>query len=502
MAYNFYGDPTSQAMALGAHKSDNELRAAQAMAQGQAASNVPGAQANILSTIYSQPAQFAGNIGNMYGAAANAAQAAYGSQANATAGAYGGYAGGLGGLGVGLGNAYGAYAGGLGNTATAMANERSNFYGANAMAEAARQGSAGQMGAAALGAYGSTANSAMNAWGQNQTSYNKAMSDMSAANQMALSNYGVGRSGALAQLGDSYASAGKGFAGAEAISNLDLSAGYGGGGGGYGPGGGFSANGPDGPIASGGYGSAPGGYGSVPGGDGFFINAKRSSDGSGSGKFAAPTYGGLDRLQSNLMSRDLPDAMSGNYLTGMDAINLQHYTSRGQPSQMLGQSLDGLMQLGAQGYGASADGMNQFYATQNNPRNRADYTSVLDGLASGFRDTGSQMRDLGGQMGGGYRDALGQIDRGYGTAMGVIRGGLNDARGDANRMYDNFRDDARLGLRGVLGKGIVPLTSQELQRQYAAQDTARIRAERERDRKKNQALAAGEPMPYGSKFLY
>jgi hypothetical protein len=492
MAYNFYGNPQSQAMALAAHQSDNELRGAQAMAQGQAASNVPGAQANILSTIYSQPAQFAGNIGNMYGAAANAAQAAYGSQANATAGAYGGYAGGLGGLGVGLGNAYGAYAGGLGNTATAMANERSNFYGANAMAEAARQGSAGQMGAAALGAYGSTANSAMNAWGQNQTSYNKAMSDMSAANQMALSNYGVGRSGALAQLGDSYAGAGKGFAGAEAIGNLDLSAGYGSGSGG---GGGFAATGPDGQIAS-------GGYGSPTGGDGFFLNAKRSSDGSGSGQFAAPTFGGLDRLQSNLMSRDLPDAMSGNYLTGMDALNLQQYTSRNQPSQMLGQSLDGLMQLGAQGYGASASGMDQFYATQNNPRNRADYTSVLDGLATGFRDTGSQMRDLGGQMGSGYRDAIGQIDRGYGRALGTINSGLTNASAQVGGMYDNFRDDARLGLRGVLGEGTVPLTSQELQRQYAAQDTARILAEQERDRKKNQAIAAGLPLPYGSKFLY
>ena len=105
------------------------------------------------------------------------------------------------------------------------------------------------------------------------------------------------------------------------------------------------------------------------------------------------------------------------------------------------------------------------------------------------------MRDLGGQMGGGYRDALGQIDRGYGTAMGAIRGGFNDARGDANRMYDNFRDDARLGLRGVLGEGTVPLTSEELRRKYAAQDTARIRTEQERDRKKLEEEARGYTGP-------
>ena len=308
---------------------------------------------------------------------------------------------------------------------------------------------------------------------------------MSAANQMALSNYGVGRSGALAQLGDSYAGAGKGFAGAEAISNLDLSAGYGGG---MGGGGGFAATGPDGQIAS-------GGYGSSPGGDGFFINAKRSSDGKGSGQFAAPTFGGLDRLQSNLMSRDLPDAMSGNYLTGMDSLNMQHYTSRNQPSELLGQSLGGLMELGGQGYGASARGMDQFYATQNDPRNRSDYTSILDGLASGFRDTGSQMRDLGGQMGGGYRDALGQIDRGYGKALGTIKSGFTNASGQVGGMYDTFRDDARLGLRGVLGEGTVPLTSKELQQKYLAQDTARIRAEQERDRKKLEEEARGYTGP-------
>lgn len=391
--YNFYGSPLSQAAAAKAHENESMLAAAKAQAQGQAQAaanqSVPGAQAQVLSTLFSQPANFA----------------------NSLAQAYGGMAQGLGGIGAGIGNAFSGYAGGMGNVAQAMANERSNFYGANAMAEAARQGAAGNIGAAALGAYGGASNAALGAWGTNQTAYNKAMADMAMSNQQALSNYGVGRNAALGNLGDAYASAGKGFAGAGAISDLNLSAGFGGGGGG---GGGFSASGPNGPIAS-------GSYGGGGGGDGFFINASRKTDAGGPGQFAAPTFAGLDRLQDNMMSDDVTSALTRNYATGMGSLNNQHMSSREQPSQMLNQALQGLMTLGRQGYGSVDRGMDQFYATQNDPANRADFSPVLRGLSSGFSDASSQFGTLADQIGRGYENTASQ--------MGGMLDGL---RGDAD----------------------------------------------------------------------
>lgn len=432
MAYTFFGNPVSQAAAVAAHRDDNNLRAAQAQAQAYGNQQVPNAQANVLATLYSQPANFANAIGN-----------AYGNQANAVSQASNGYMQGLGTLGNSAANAYAGYAGGLGNTANAMANERSNWYGANAMAEAARQGAMGNIGAAALGAYGGAANSALNAWAANQTAYNKAMSDMVGANQSALAGYGASRNSALGSLGDSYASAGKGFAGANAIGDLSMSAGMG-------LGNGFNATGPNGNIASGSYDSGSGG---------FSMQARRNS--SGPGPYAAQTFGGLDQLQNNLMSNDIGNALTGNYNTGLYGLNAQHLSSRNQPSEMLGQSLSGLMTLGSQGYGNSNRGMDQFYASQNDPRNRADFSPVLHQLASGYKDSSSQLDRLGGQMGSGFNSTNTQLNNNFHSTLGTI--------GD---LYRDMNTQSQRAQGRLLQ---LPPTLDELRQQWAAQDAMQNR---------------------------
>lgn len=407
--YQFWGNPLAQAASVRAHENDSRVAAANAQGQGyaQAASNqsVPAAQANILGTLFSQPASFA----------------------NSLAQAYGGMSQGMGGLGAGLGNAFSGYAGGMGNVAQAMSNERSNFYGSNAMAEAARQGAAGNLGAAALGAYGGASNAALGAWSANQTAYNKAMADMAMQNQQALSNYGVGRNAALSQLGESYTNAGRGFAGANAIAGLMP---------GSSSGGGFSATGPGGQIASGSY-DAP---------------DAQVGGGTGPGGYADQTFGGLGQLQNNIMSGDITGSLNRNYGVGMGALNDQHMSSRGQPSQMLGQTLQGLMTLGRQGYGSMDRGMDQFYATQNDPRNRADYSPILGGLASGFSDVSGRFGSMAGQLGSGYRSAASQM------------GG----------MLNNLRNDADPVVRTMMNMGP---SAGMLSDQYAAQDMQLARAD-------------------------
>lgn len=407
--YQFYGNPLSQAASVRAHENDSRVASANAQAQGyaQGAANqsVPAAQAQVLGTLFSQPANFANSLSQ----------------------AYGGMAQGIGGLGSGLGNAFAGYASGMGNVAQAMANERSNFYGANAMAEAARQGAAGNIGAAALGAYGGASNAALGAWASNQTAYNKAMADMAMSNQQALSNYGVGRNAALGQLGESYTNAGRGFAGANAIAGMMP---------GGGAGGGFSATGPGGPIASGTYGDSD-----AP-----------PTAGGGAGEYAGQTFAGLGQLQNNMMAGDVTGALTRNYETGMGAVNDQHMSSRGQPSQMLNQALYGLMNLGRQGYGSVDRGMDQFYATQNDPRNRADFSPVLGGLSSGFGDASRQFGTMAGQVGGGYRSAASQI----------------------GQMNNGLRSDADPVLRTMLNLGP---SAQMLSDRYAAQDRQLSRAD-------------------------
>lgn len=437
-----YGDPTHAAITARNYQTQTEGRSAQAAAAAQAAQNVPLAQGGVLQSIFSQPASFANSLGQTYAGMAQG----LGQIGGGIGSAFGGYA-------TGLGSGYTGYASGIGNVAQAMANERSNLYGANAMAEAARQGALGNIGSAALGAYGSAANSALGAWAQNQTSYNKALSDMAVANQGALSGYGSSRNQALGSLANAYGTAGVGMAAANAVSDLDLTAGFGGGG--YPGVDGFTATGPDGSLASGSYGSAP------PGSDQFFIRAKKTSDGRGPGPYADTTFRGLNSLRGDLMAGDITGSLTGNYNTGLDRLDAQHYSSRTQPSSMLRDSLAGLMALSNSGYGATAGGMDQFYRTQNDPRMRNNYAPLVQNLTQGWRDTSSQ-------MGAGFGSAMNQL----GGLGGSISSGYQNAASQIGGMFNNFRQDARGALRNILN---LPETPQEAQARYQVEDMNRQR---------------------------
>lgn len=304
-------------------------------AQGQAIASANNALGQMQSTLYAQPANFANVYGNMYG----------------------------------------AYAGGLGNLANAMSNERGNLYGANAMAEAARQGALGNIASAGLGAYGSASNAAMNAWAQNQNAYNQSLAGMQMANQGALGNVGVSRNNALGGLGAAYGQLGRAEAGAQALGSL------GGMLGGSGGGGSFNAYGTSGPIASGQYGGGMSGGG---GGGGY----------GGGGTSSA--LSGLAGLRQDLMSPDITNALQSGNSDAMNRLDNQHYSSRGMPSQMLGQSLSGLMALSAQNAGSIGAGMDQFYGNQTRAGDQfMDYMGGLRGdMASGFDQGGRQVQGM------------------------------------------------------------------------------------------------------------
>jgi hypothetical protein len=327
--YTFSGDPLSQTLAAKAYQSAMEADSYKQAAFANAGAQRAQAESGFLSTLYSQPAAFAGTVAQTYA----------------------------------------PYAQAMGNVATAMANERGNFYGANAMAEAARQNAASNIGAASLGAYGGATNNALQAWAANQTAYQRAASDMHAANQQAL----VGRNTALT-----------GLAANANSSESSSSSSIGGGGGGFGGSGGFSASGVRGPIASGGYG---GGYGGGGGGGGI-------RGGNSSYSRSGPDYGFLRGLQSDIMRGDEMRTADA----GRQQLDAAYYTSRNAPGDMLSKSLAGLLELSDRGYGASSRGMDQFYATQNDPGNRAQFGSVLGGLASGYGTALDQI--------GGYADRL------------------------------------------------------------------------------------------------
>lgn len=316
---------------------------------------------------------------------------------------YGNFAQAMAGMGNAYGNAFGAYGAGLGSVANARANEASARYGANAMAEAARQAGAGNIGAAALGAYGSAANGAFAAWGANQNAYNQAAASMHNANQQGLSQYGQSRNQALAGLGNAYGSLGKGQMAANAMGNFNMNFGGAPAGGG---GGGFTATGPGGPIASGSYGASPGG-----GGGGSFTGSfsRQSSPSAG----APEAYAGLNDLQANLMAGDITQGLNYGAAAGRDQLDRQHYSSRGMPSQMLDQTLGGLMRLGQGAYQAGTDGMNQFYA--NTQMDERPYTGILDSLTRGYGDATQNMRGV-----------QGDIRSGYETANDGVQGMLDD----------------------------------------------------------------------------
>lgn len=323
------------------------------------------------------------NAEGQIGAAKAAAQGQIGaagaaSQGQATAG-----------LGNAYSDAYGAYSTGLGNVATARAADRTNFYNANALAEQSRQGALAQLGSAGLGAYGSAANAALGAWATNQTAYNKALADMQAANQAAMSGYGSSRNAALGQYSTALGSMGSGLANATRTDQTSLSM-PSAMGGGFG-GGGFNATGYGGsPVAFGSYGGMGGGGGMLGGMSG----TKTSGAGPQFGAVASNAFGGMNNALAGIMDPSVIDSLNANSMAGSQQLDTQHYTSRGMPSMMLNQTLGGITGLTGMNIGALQGGMDQYYATANDPRNRARFGDVLQGLGSGFNTATGGINNL------------------------------------------------------------------------------------------------------------
>lgn len=329
----------------------------------------------IFQALYQQPGQFA----NAYG---NVAQ---------------GYMQGLGGLGQSMANAYGAYGMGLGSVATARANEAGARYGANAMAEAARQAGLANVGSAALGAYGSASNAALGAWGANQQAYNNAAATMHAANQQGLSQYGQSQNNALGGLGNAYAGLGRAQMASDALANFS----FGGGGGG---GGGFRATGPNGPVASGSY-----------GGNGFSFSGSGSRSG---GSYPSQAMAGLDSLRGFITGNPMGGMLMSEAAAGRAQLDGQHPSSREMPSQMLGQTLSGLMQLSAPAYKQSSAGMDQFYA--NTQMDERPYQGILDRLTSGYGSASRQLGGLRSDMRSGFDSANANIGGMWNQSLGRL----------------------------------------------------------------------------------
>jgi hypothetical protein len=118
------------------------------------------------------------------------------------------------------------------------------------------------------------------------------------------------------------------------------------------------------------------------------------------------------------MASDITGSMNNNLQDGYNRLDRQHATSRGMPSQMLGQTLGGLMQLSDRGYGESRGGMDQFYQAQTEKDGRPDYSGVLDRLTSGYNNVSSNLSELygtamnsgGGALRGLFDSSLGKLD--------------------------------------------------------------------------------------------
>jgi len=358
--------------------------------------------------------KFADAYGNMYSSQAQNAGQGAGQVAQAYAQNTGALTQGMSGLGNSYAGAYGGLAAGLGNLAQAQANERSNFYTSNAMVETARQNALSNMSTAALAGYSGAANSAMGAWAQNQNAYNQALTGLGQSNQTGLSAYGASRNAALGQMAKPFSDLGGKLAAAGAIGNLNLG----------GAGGSFNASGPGGPVASGTYGGGGGG------GASFAPNADSA-------------YAGLNSLREAAMAGDITGGMNANLREGYNRLDAQHMSSRDMPSQMLGQTLSGLMALGNRGYGEIRGGMNQFYGTQNDPRNRGDYSGILASLTGGYRDALGSLSPLAGRMSdafeksntgiggvsGQLKDLMSGSSSNYGQAMGALGGLFENSLG-------------------------------------------------------------------------
>lgn len=353
------------------------------------------------------------------------------------AGAFQGYGQGLAGLANAQAGAYQGYTQGLGGVANAIGQERSNFYNSNSLAEAARQAALGNIGTAALSSYGGAANNALQAWAQNQLAYNQALAGLGTTNQTALSQLGQSRNAALGSLGNAYSSLGGRLGAASAIGNINFNLSDSG----SQPtgGGGFQATGPDGEIASGTYGGSSGGLG------GLTASGSRVSDTSQIQNIAAPAYAGLSSLRDNLMASDISDSMNRNLADSMNRLDAQHYSSRSMPSQMLGQTLSGLMTLGRDAYGQVRGGMNQFYSTQNDPRNRGDYSGIMNAMGSGFRDVRNDLNASRAGLRSGFNDVQSNLN----ASRGELTSGYRDMGSRLDQYSNNLRDGFATANRNI-----------------------------------------------------
>lgn len=345
---------------------DRQANATTAAANAAARGQIGAAKEQAKASLYAQPGMFANAMSDL------------GSS----------YMSGLGSLGSGLGAGYGSMA------------------QSNAVAEAARQGAIGNIASSLLANYGSAANGAFGAWQANQTAYQKALSDMYGSNQAAisqlgqsrnaaLSSFGSSRANALSGLADAYAKAGVGLGAAGAVGDLDLN--FSSTDGGYGGGGGIEANGGD--VLSGSFGG--GGYGPST----MNLTARRTGENDSVGEISGPVLGGLRELGPAIGDmRPLDEIADNTYLdalredgqSGMDRLDMQHYSSRNTPYQILSGLAPVMMQMADTGYGQSSAGMDQFYPqTQSLQQSLGSGIGRLAGsMGSGFSSAQSGINNL------------------------------------------------------------------------------------------------------------
>ena len=412
-----------------------QIGAAQEGAKGQAEAGRYGAIGN-LGGVYggnygaygNTLGQLGQNLSNNYGAytgglggLGNASASMYGSYANALGGmrgadaqvhsanmaaipqAYTAYGNTLGNLAGANANAYGTYGQGIQGLAQQQASQAAQQAQANAMIESARQAGLGNIGSAALSAYGNAANQGLAAWATNQSAYNKALSDMNAAQQSGISQLGQSRNTALGQLGSAY---GQGIAGAAPAGVAASASGnMGGGMGGMGGGGGneFQADVGGENFATGSY----DGTGGVGGGDmNLSATTSMTKDPSAAVGIANTGFSGLAGLSDNVMDNSVLDQLVRNADMQNQARDLQHFSSRNMPSQMLGDVLSGITGLSNEAYDRSGAGATEAYGQMPGEFDMSPYLNRLD---SGYGGQVSANRRFARDAGLGYQDALGGI---------------------------------------------------------------------------------------------
>jgi hypothetical protein len=424
------------------------------------------------SSLFAQPGQFANAFANAFGGYGQGMAGVAGGMGQLGMGmgnAIGGHSQGLAGHSGAIANNYNAFAGGNAAIANALANERSSAYGAMSQAEAARQLAAGNIANQALASYGGMGNAAMAAWAQNQSAYNQALQNMFTGNQLATSQLGQSRNQALAGLGDSASSLGRGLAAAGVIGNVDFGMG-GMGGGGMG----FEATGPGGQVASGSFGGGMGmggmsGGGSRGPGPEFAGTADRS-------------FGMLDSLRGNVMDNTFLDNLENARQEGFNRLDQQHYTSRTMPFDFMGTAFNDLQNLARPGYAATRQGMDQLYGNIN--ANRADFSDFTRALQGGFDTSSQDLRDNAGRMSTDFQSGMGQ--------MGSVLGGL---QGVASNLGSGL-SSTQSAIQDLFGNtlGNMPVFQSPLQRQQAQWDLQDARRARAAAQAQTRAAPATNPI--------